>query len=89
MFTLFVNGGEVTELLGVFSSRAVVDSVITDACNDAGYETRLGFTINPAVHDQDDSSKSYVQLTEDSEENWILLFTIVELNLDNRVDVEI
>lgn len=89
MFTLFVNGGEVTKLLGVFSSHSVIDSVITDVVADAGFKPELGFVTNPVVHDQDDNSKSYVQVTEGHEDNWLLLFTIVELKLDNRVETEI
>jgi len=89
MFALLVNDGDTTSLKRVFSTREALDPFITCIVADCDYPPVNGFTTGEPVKDSSDHRKSYIHVFEESMEDWVLLFTIIELAVDMQLDIEV
>lgn len=90
MFALMVNGGEVTSLKGVFSTREQLDPIMAEILRDCGCTEDEGYVMSTPVKSMEDHRKTYVHVFEGEEtEDWSVLFTIIELAVDVQLDIEI
>lgn len=89
MYALFVNGGEVTALNGIFSDRKLIDPIIAEMARVNGLTHENGYTVGSIVNSNSDSRVSYVHVYEESIYGWALLFTIMDLTVDEQCDIGI
>lgn len=89
MFALMVSNGDTTSLKGVFSDPAKIDPVIEQIRKDCRCTADDVFMM-AELHDVgDDPKKTFLSVYDTFAEDWSLLFTIISLDVDEELDIEV